>query len=581
LYLLQSGAIGIEFLQLAGYIGNKHLVDGMDKILEVYFLPPLAIARVGGSQIPLPAFSWQIDQTIHGAHRTVLRPEVTLDVLSDGSLRPYLPYAIQFRDGDLLRPVAPFFELWATMQRDDGGQYDCPLTAGLLEHQGGSLEGVRYSVSVANRKAQRRTGSAACAFAAHIEVCATDNRRTPLLAFSPHSSGEEPLVLSEHPIPLGHFQAIKPIPSVSIGVDLSILRVRFTPPAGHVYGPPEAIAGPASPLPPGGALNATTLGGHLHTIVPPENRILNSNTRWSSYMMDQPGQQDPQPADSYDGARVGVNRSWGVVDDTCDGVIEAQVVVRGQRFTATARVFSSCPDFAPDRRPFQSFADDLADRDFGPVEDKDLENDICHLFTRVFETASMVNLDATRNHGILENSLFDVPNPPGLPKIDKDTMTAEDAPYADLTATKEFLSDYSHAHGLPYTDVARDAHTPLADRNTLLELLQSRREHVEGIVRPPFARVRQLSDTPASEPNRRFRDPRVPRDTVQDMRMPPYMRDSDENPLSITHRQYDALIRLLETLSNTSGGSPARPDTALARQINHLAQRLAAATDKK
>jgi hypothetical protein len=571
-------------------MGNKHLVNGMDQILEVYFLPPLAIARVGGSQIPLPSFSWQIDQTIHGAHRTVLRPEVTLDILSDGSLRPYLPYAVQFRDGDLLRPVAPFFELWATMQRDGGGQYDCPLTTGVLDDQGGSLEGVRYSVSVANRKAQRRTGSAACAFAAHIEVCAADNRRTPLLAFSPHSSGEEPLVLREHPIPLGHFQAIKPIPSVSIGVDLSILRVRFTPPAGHVYGPPEAIAGPASPLPPGGALNATTLGGHLHTIVPPENRILNSNTLWSSYMMDQPGQQDPQPADSYDGARVGVNRSWGVVDDTCDGVIEAQVVVRGQRFSATARVFSSCPDFAPDRRPFQSLADDLADRDFGPVEDKDLENEICHLFTRVFETASMVNLDATRNHGILENSLFHVPNPPRLrlPEIGDKTMTEEDVPYADLTATKEFPyppSDYSDPHNrLPYTEVARQAHTPLADWNTLIGLLQSRRKHVERIVRPPFARVRQLSPKPASKPNPRFRDPRVPRDTVQDMRMPPYMRDSDENPLSITHRQYDALIRLLkrlETLSKKSGGKHARPDTALSRQINQLAQRLSAAPGNK
>jgi hypothetical protein len=569
-------------------MGNKHVVDGMDQILEVYFLPPLAIGRVGGSQIPLPSFSWQIDQTIHGAHRTVLRPEVTLDVLSDGSLRPYLPYAIQFRDDNLLRPVAPFFELWATMESGvDGSKYDCPLTTGLLEDQGGSLEGVRYTVGVANRKAQRRTGSAACAFAAHLEVSAADNWRKPLLAFSPHSSGEEPLVRREQPILLGHFQAIKPIPSVSIGVDLSILRVRFTPPAGHVYGPPEAIAGPASPLPPGGALNATTLGGRLHTIVPPENRILNSNTPWSSYMMDQPDQQDPQPADSYDGARVGVNRSWGVVDDTCDGIIEAQVVVRGQRFSATARVFSSCPDFAPDRRPFQSFADDLADRDFGPVEDEDLENEICHLFTRVFETASMVNLDATRNHAILENSLFHVPNPPYLPKIDDKTMTEKD-PYADLTAKKFPYppSGYGSPHDrLPYTNVARDAHTPLADWNTLIELLQSRREHVERIVRPPFARVRQLNDKPASEPNPSFRDPRVPRDTVQDMRMPPYMRDSDENPLSITHRQYDALIRLLqqlETLSNTSGGrSPARPDTALSQQINRLAQRLSSAPGNK
>ena len=79
--------------------------------------------------------------------------------------------------------------------------------------------------------------------------------------------------------------------------------------------------------------------------------------------MDLAGQQDPAPSDSYDGANVGDNRSWGVVDDSCDGVIEGQLVVDGRRFVATARVISSCPDFAPDRRPFYSIADDLEDRD--------------------------------------------------------------------------------------------------------------------------------------------------------------------------------------------------------------------------
>src|SRR5947209_17138142 len=82
-------------------------------IQNIFFLPPLAIARIGGSNTPLDNFVWDSDKSIHGANRTVIRPEVTLKVLSDGSLRPYLPNVIQFRDGELLRPVAPFFELWA------------------------------------------------------------------------------------------------------------------------------------------------------------------------------------------------------------------------------------------------------------------------------------------------------------------------------------------------------------------------------------------------------------------------------------------------------------------------------------
>ncbi len=33
------------------------------------------------------------------------------------------------------------------------------------------------------------------------------------------------------------------------------------------------------------------------------------------------------------------------------------------------------------------------------------------------------------------------------------------------------------------------------------------------------------------------------------MRMPPYMRDSDENPLSLSWLQYDTLMRLVDLLS--------------------------------
>ena len=62
---------------------------------------------------------------------------------------------------------------------------------------------------------------------------------------------------------------------------------------------------------------------------------------------------------------------------------------------ATARVLSSCPDYAPDRRPFYSLADDLADRDLPPINiDDDPPQqalyEIADLFERAFETASHV-----------------------------------------------------------------------------------------------------------------------------------------------------------------------------------------------
>ena len=255
------------------------------QILDVFFLPPLAIARIGGSDTPLDSFVWDSDPTVHGSHKTVIRPKVSLEVLPDGSLRTYEPRAIQFRDQGLLRPVAPFFELWALVGEDDVR----PVTLELLRTLDVDLDSVEYKVTVANRKAQRRTGLASCAFIAEASSTASDFEKKPLLAFSPHNVGEPPLVFQNRPIPLGHFQVIRSIPRQSLGVDLSILRVRFTPAKGHVYGPPGAIAGPASPVPPGEELDHSTLGGRLHEIVPrrigSSMRIRNGRTISSATML--------------------------------------------------------------------------------------------------------------------------------------------------------------------------------------------------------------------------------------------------------------------------------------------------------
>jgi len=532
---------------------------------NVFFKPPLAIARVGGSSTPLDAFVWDSDTSIHGANRTVIRPDVTLKVLPDASLRPYLPNVIQFRDGDQLRPVAPFFELWATVERDGGPCQEEPLNLSLLQDVGIWLDSVEYTVTVGNRKAQVRTRSAACAYIARINAMGDDPERKPLHAYSPHNAGEEPLVFREHPIPLGQFQVIKPIPRRAMGVDLSVLRVRFTPARGEVYGPPTAIAGPASPLPPGEALQAVTLGGRLHDIVPKLNRFLNPKSRWCHYVMDEFGQEDPQPSDSYDGANVGENRSWGVVDDTCDGIIEVQVAINGVRHVATARILSSCPDYAPDRRPFNSLADDLSDRDKGRMlirtdEDlKEVQAEIADLFERVFETSSLMNLDALRDRAIKENLGSPVPSGfPKLPHIDEKSMTAADGPrFADELAANLFPypapsppASGSQPAPLPYADLAHFRHGPLCDEDTLVDFLSAYADRVRELIRPPFGRFAELAGPKKkSKSARRFRDPRVERDGYHDMRMPPYMRDSDQSSLSITYRQYHALMDLIDTIT--------------------------------
>ena len=97
--------------------------------LELYFRPPMAIARLGGSNTPLESFVWSEDPTNSGAAKTVIEPAVTLVIEPDGSVRPYLPVVLRFRDGDHFRPVAPFFELWLRFESDDGVFHDEPLTA--------------------------------------------------------------------------------------------------------------------------------------------------------------------------------------------------------------------------------------------------------------------------------------------------------------------------------------------------------------------------------------------------------------------------------------------------------------------
>jgi hypothetical protein len=551
------------------------------RIVSLVILPPLAVARLGASDTPLEAFEWREDPTIHGDGRTVIAPAVTLAVQRDGSVFPYVPGHIRFKDGGLYRPVAPFFELWVVLQGDGEAaaaeQKPTPLSHKLLREIGGSLAAVSWVVSVANLKAARRTGDRACGFSAEVRLHGDQYQARPLLAWSPGAPGGEPLVLAEKPILLGHAQVIRPIAAHEMGVDLDVLRLRYMPAAGEVYGPPSADTGPA----PG------TMRDHL--IVRQENRILNPNASWISYDADYARFDNPEPSDTYDGADIGSGRSWGVVDDTCDGIIEAQVVVDGVRKVARARIVTAPPDFAPDRRPFVSLADDLADRELAlPDVDAPVTlAEIADLFRRVFETVSLFNLDALRSRAISENSDRDGTPATGLPLTDEGSMTDKDKPFADDKLIDSVGPGPAARFPLRYAAAASSIHGPLTDLDQLLFFLTSNRERVRAILRPPWGAFPELSPTTphVTAPPRERRDPRVARDQMHDMRMPPYMRDSDATALSITRRQYDTIMALADRLSaavqSPAGAQtlaavvPARPVTPA--EMSPLRQRVRAA----
>ena len=133
-----------------------------------------------------------------------------------------------------------------------------------------------------------------------------------------------------------------------------------------------------------------------------------------------------------------------------------------------------------------------------------------------------------------------------------------DPDYADLFPEHAAGSNHDVAHDhVPYTRAAQFIHGPLTDVDTLIDRLRSKKEYLRGLIRPPFGRYSELQQNPDPDrPAANFRDPRVPRDNLQDMRMPPYMRDSDEAPLSLTWRQYQELMSFIDYVNATERDVP-------------------------
>lgn len=511
-------------------------------IQQIRFRPPVAVARVGDSDTPLEAFSWVEDPRIFGAAKTIIHPATSLEVLPDGSVEPYRPNLIRFKDGQGIRPVCPFLELEATLD----GQNFRPLTPQLLESAGIDLSQLHFRVTAANLKAKRRTGDRSCAFEARLEVRANDHRRHDLQAWS-RASDPNPLVLPQRPVWLGAFQVIRPVPrKKKFDVSTDTIRARFTPGHGAVYGPPSAVSGQA--------MGSRT----THQVVPEANRILNPDSSWCRYSFHQPVYPMTLPFDIYDGADdvQRDDRSFGVVDDSCDAIITASLSTFFSKLLANARIVVSPPHFSPDRRHLYSFAEDLADRqpdsvklspaDFGQLSVEEWLDAVSDLFRRIWETASQINLERHRDLNLTFNNSQDTL--PGFPLIDQGSMTRIDAVGGHLLMSDRFISlaDQDAGDGinnvplLPKAEFGRIRHSELTIPEVLLEFMVEHPGRFKRLLRRPF---RRMSDAPADQNNPDdFRDPRFPRSHDYDARMPPFLRDCDFAPLSVTRRQWDLLF---------------------------------------
>ncbi|MGH8909251.1 MAG: hypothetical protein ACRD0K_22845 [Egibacteraceae bacterium] len=510
-----------------------------DTIRRIFLTPPVAIARLGGSLTPHVAFEWTRGDP-HTIAETRIRPAWTLDVLPDGSVSPRMPTQIVVRDGALLRPVAPFLELWA-LTGDETALTAVPVTPDLLAENGASEASLSFTVEAMNLKAARRTGRASLRFGTFppVRVRADDHGAVQLMGSSPPGT-PQPMIPPGRSVPLGQVQVLRPVAQPadqpwSSAVRVDIVRLRFTPARGRFYGPPGA----AQVQPPA---------------VPAAQAFLNAAAGWEGAARS----GRVVPADTVDEGTPGV--SLGVIDDTCDAQIVAELTLASGPVRCTANVTVGPPQYAPDRRPFLSLADEINDRQHDPGRDAALSDAdraawVEDLFERAFETAAAMDLDFWR--AVIARPLRPeerrsrIPGD-GVPQPTR-AMGGEDR----LRDPEIAIPEPSANIPLPLSERARERHRDLSDLAALESWVRENPDRLAEIVRAPFA------------------------DTGFSMQMPPFMRNSNALALSLAQWQYDLLMAWAGavTAPSTLGAVPDGGPAPLSPEASERRRRVLMALD--
>jgi hypothetical protein len=337
------------------------------KIAELRILPPFAIARLGSSPDPMDNYELVITDPI--GIRQIQPAETLLVNRKTGQIsEKHLPSAARFRDHqNRIRPIAPFLEVWV---RFAGDHNLVPLTTDILSKAGLKPNAVKWKIHVANIKAYRRTGDP------------NDRIEAKTGAFSSHTAralnGKCNNFLKDKSIPLGFVQYIKP------SEEFPEIRLRFTPAAGKVYGPPPD-PGEQDP-------------NIADAVYDP------SKGKWKGYHDPIDAKADPigvrkatNPAQIYAGKSTadGNQISYGYLDDECDGIVEVELQVNGTKLGAHARIAAGPPTFAPDSMPVRTVADELEQAMFGPdtegpVTEEEIA-DVIKIVRHALETVRLMN----------------------------------------------------------------------------------------------------------------------------------------------------------------------------------------------
>ncbi|HEX8737648.1 MAG TPA: hypothetical protein VF721_20115 [Pyrinomonadaceae bacterium] len=342
------------------------------KIAELRILPPFAIARLGSSAEPMDNYDLIITDPI--GVRQIVPAETFLVDKKTGEITAATPEKVNFRDGaGNIRPIAPFLEVWA---RFDGDDELVPLTANILSKAGLAPNDLKWSVEVANIKAFRRTGDENDKIEARVENF-SNHKLQPLEGFCNN-------FLEGKSLPLGFVQYIKPTK------DFPEIRLRFTPAAGYVYGPPPD---------PSADKDDETDPNIKDAVYDP-----NKGT-WKGYIDPYDVDKNPigvrkatNPAAIYAGKPTDDGNgqiSYGYLDDECDGIVEVTLETGGETLSAYARIAAGPPTFAPDSMPVRTVGDELEQAMFGPEMDEPLTEqeilDVREIVRRALETVRLMN----------------------------------------------------------------------------------------------------------------------------------------------------------------------------------------------
>lgn len=509
----------------------------MARTIQAIFIdPPIAVARLGGSNAPQDAFRWVEAVNPRSDGNTVIAPWWTLDILGDATVEPRMPTSIRLRDGELIRPVAPFFEIWALVGEPGSppSQWrEEPLTPKLLHAYRTDESALTIQIDAKNRKAARRIVDDNLVFGTFppLTVRGDDHSVQTLRGTSPPDAPVA-MIPDGQFIPLGTIQVLRsrdqPHDSGAAWeneVNVEVIRFRYIPARGRFYGPPEA---------------AVDAGKDKHGIAVEEiNAFLDPEAGW----FNRKSEQTIEPSDTYDTMVPDPNAenkpSLGVVDDTCEARVTVTLTLPGKGRTphvACANIFVGPPDFAPDRRPFLSAADELQDRGIGMAErnaalsDSEREKWVQDLFERIYETVSLFNLDHFQNlRGVVleERNMRKIPlRGDHVVKPARGAMTNRDK----LRTDSDTVPQRSSVMPLPLYELARTRHLSIQDIDELKALIDKYPDRLEKLIRQPF----QVQDGETGD-----------RST---MRMPPFMRNSNSFPLTLSVWQYNLLMQWVESV---------------------------------